>query len=82
MGESKGVSPLASGRVAVAQKSNVSAISCPTSNIACRNFTHTPNGANSLLERYRKIQEQCKTAQTCYGKNKNTLQTFHKIKLK
>jgi hypothetical protein len=34
-GIQRGNSPLASGRVAVEQKSNVSAISCPTSNIAC-----------------------------------------------
>ena len=59
-GIQRGNSPLASGHVAVEQKSNDSAISCPTSNIACRNFTQPPNGANSLLARYRKIQEQYK----------------------
>ena len=35
VGIQRGNSPFASGRVAVEQKSNVSAISCPTSNIAC-----------------------------------------------
>ena len=34
-GIQRGSSPLASGHVAVEQKSNVSAIYCPTSNIAC-----------------------------------------------
>ena len=49
-GIQRGCPLLASGGVAVEQKSNVSAISCPTSNIACRN-RHT-------YRKWRKIVRQ------------------------
>jgi hypothetical protein len=48
---------LASVNVAVEQKSNVSAISCPTSNIACRN-RHTYRKRRKIVRSKLSIREK------------------------
>jgi hypothetical protein len=48
---------LASVNVAVEQKSNVSAISCPTSNIACRN-RHTYRKRRKIVRSMLSIREK------------------------